>query len=381
MNHRRAAWWKHTHENLTVDVSVANTEILMSATESTTMVDVLNKWYNSEKNGTVMYSLEGGLGHGKSEILKHAVASVVQKNQNIKHAFVDADPLNTSELNQNMAGIASVLYDIFAREGRKTADQIERECLDIFKASGPTFVSLLQWLPTLNSIFPVSFTFRSDDCRSVVMKAGKSPENQELLEITQRTLLVGMFWAISNREPLLLVLDDVLDMDVKSFSVFEDLITDGSHIINAYNIVNPGVLNFLVKECVPKKKQRRKICLILSMKPFEDAQEHMDPSVSVMLRDSFNIGKSNDDVSAKSKSCQRLFVPLLDEDSTEQVFVKCMRKMFPKLKMLDDAGRKSVFKQSEGNPLFIREIADELMEVYKMDAKKIRLDKSETKLM
>lgn len=122
------------------------------------------------------------------------------------------------------------------------------------------------------------------------------------------------------------------------------------------------------------------------MHPFEDAQEHMPASVSVMLRECFRIGQegegeekttSQDD---KSSRCKRLFVPLMEENGTEQVFVKCMRKMFPKLTTLDDAGRKTLFKQSEGNPLFVREIADELMEVFKMNAKKIRLDKSETKL-
>ena len=382
LKHRRDAWSKHTHTKASVNESAANTKILLSATKSSTMVEILNNWSKSNQKGADMYSLEGALGHGKSEILKHAIASVIQKNQNILYGFIDADPLTTSAENQNMVSIASVLHDVFSRGGRKTADQIETHCISILKASGENFVALAEWLSALNPIFPVNFGFRSDNARKLVMSADKDDNSRELLEVTQRTVLVGLIWALSNTRPLLIAIDDALDMDAKSFVILEDLLNSGSSILSQYNIINPAILDFLVKECVPGKMQSRKVCVILSMHPFEDCQEHMPPSVSVMLRDCFSIGKDDDDsdgTDAKSR-CQRLFVPLLNIDSTEELFIRCMKKMFPKLKRLDAQGRQSVFKQSEGNPLFIREIADELMDVYKTDAKKIVLDKTETVL-
>ena len=82
-----------------------------------------------------------------------------------------------------------------------------------------------------------------------------------------------------------------------------------------------------------------------------------------------------------SDEIRSLFIdarPLLSVDESEKVFVNSLRKMFPKLQRIQ--GRDSMFKQSEGNPLFIREIAEELMEVFKSDAKKIILDKTETVL-
>ena len=108
-------------------------------------------------------------------------------------------------------------------------------------------------------------------------------------------------------------------------------------------------------------------------------QEDIDPSISVFLRSSLGIGGGEDsgDDDVKSR-CHRMFVPLLSVDESEKVFVNSLRKMFPKLQRIQ--GRDSMFKQSEGNPLFIREIAEELMEVFKSDAKKIILDKTETVL-
>ena len=273
---------------------------------------------------------------------------------------------------------------MFARTGRKTADQIEKHCISILKSSGENFVVLGEWLASLNPILPVNFGFRSDNCRKLVLRADNDDDSRELLQVTQRTVLVGLFFALSNTQPLLLAIDDALDFDPKSFVVVEDLITNGASIISQYNVINPGILDFLVKECVPGRNsiQPRKIAVILSMHPFEDVQEHIDPSISVFLRSSLRIGggeedTEDDDNDVKSR-CHRLFVPLLTVDESEKVFVNSLRKMFPKLQRIQ--GRESMFKQSEGNPLFIREIAEELMEVFKSDAKKIILDKTETVL-
>lgn len=235
MKHRRDVWWKHTHEKIDVDENAASSTLLISRSETTNLKDVLKNWIKNSSKGTTMYSLEGGMGHGKSEILKHAVAYTIQNNQNVMHAFVDSDPLTTSSgETQGMASIASILYDVFARDGRKTADEIERQCVTILNAAGADFKSLLTWLPCLNPIFPVNFTFRSDDCRSLVMKALKDTENAEMLEMTQRSVLVGLFWALSNAQPLLLVVDDALEMDIKSFNVIEDLLMNGTNIANQY---------------------------------------------------------------------------------------------------------------------------------------------------
>ena len=275
MKHRRDQWSKKTHKNAKIDENVANTKVLLSATESSTLVEILSKWSKSNQKGTTMYTLEAGLGHGKSAIMQHAISTAVKKNQNILYSLIDADPLTTSAAeHQHMASIASVLYDVFARTGRRTADQIEKHCISILRASGKNFEALGEWLASLNPIFPVNFGFRSDNCRKIVLRADNDDDSRELLEVTQRTVLVGLFFALSNTQPLLLAIDDALDVDPKSFTVVEDLITNGASILSQYNVINPGILDFLVKECVPGRNsiQPRKICVILSMHPFEDVR-------------------------------------------------------------------------------------------------------------
>lgn len=375
LRHRRDVWNKRTHKSMAVDPSVVDAvvEFVPRTRGTTTLAKEILDWYASTSRGLKLFSLEGGLGHGKSAILQHTVAHVAQRHKSLQLAYIDADPLNTSGEKRMFSSFASILYDVFVREGRRTAAEIERQIVQLLTASGSLYKTLIPWLAILNPIFPVNFAFRSDDCRALAGRSRRendpSGPNTEMMEATQRAVMIGIVWALARKAPLLLCVDDALDMDAKSWDVVQDLVKSGANIINEYNVLNPGIAEFLIKECTSKSKSAYDVCVVLAMHKYEDVREHLSPDVSTTL--SMVLGDSTE----MDNPFTRLLVPLLTKEQTSTLFVKELRRgMFPKLRALDANGADKVYEHSEGNPLFVAEIAHELMEAYKLNPKVVRFE-------
>jgi len=367
LQHRREVWGKSSHEAITIDKQVVKTPLMFTPGGTASLIDKIISWHKAgPSRGLSMISVEGGLGHGKSEIMKHTICKVVQmlgtaaSKDEIMHGFISADPLQHSSAD-GLSSFAQLLHDIFVREGLKTAAAIQMAIQKACKKLGKNFESLLPWLAILNEVLPFDFT-ESSEVTSLLKAAkdeGPDGDMYQMAESTQRAVMLGVTWALSAKHPLLLAVDNALEMDLKSWDLMSDFISSGSNIISQYDVLNPALTDFLLQECTPVHKAPRSICVILGMHSIEEVQDVIPSELSSIIKSC--IKKPG----TEGNRFIRGHVPLLSKAKTVEVFLKSVQAEFPKAKALDDAAQKKIFLHTEGNPLFIHEIAVEIMKARK----------------
>jgi len=126
----------------------------------------------------------------------------------------------------------------------------------------------------------------------------------------------------------------------------------------------------------------RSVCVVLGMYPLEEVSEVIEPNICSIVKTC--MGKSG----AKGNPWVRARVQPMDQATTVALFVKSVQTEYPRVKRLDAASQKKMFQQTEGNPLFIHEIAVEIMAAQKRntalmqfsaDGGTLSLDKMEPK--
>lgn len=371
LQHRRDHWFKLTHKNQDPEAGIVKMKVHLTgdgAIGRTNLADEIQRWLSSRRFSGRFFSLEGGLGHGKSEILRHTVLDVSKKHGSLKIGFIDADPLNKQDFGA-LSTFGSLIYDVFLRDGLKSGAEIHKRLVAMLKACGRHFEDLISWISIINPVFPVDIPGASDK----VVEYLKAREDEidtrgqmhQLVESTQRAVMLGTVWALCHAQPLLLCIDDALDSDARSLELVHDLVDGGTGIVSQYSTLCPGVTNFLIKECTDASKRKRKVCVVMAMHPLEEVEDMMSPEITTTLKMCFG------DASDSRNSFTRLLVPLLTEEETGDLFMRELhsRGKFSDVKMLNAASRKKIFTQSEGNPIFVKEIAHEALEAYKTNDK------------